>query len=47
MNPPIYDHCDIPEGQTLAEYRRSREPAKPEPRFKRARRALAKRLRRR
>ncbi|MBA2505634.1 MAG: hypothetical protein H0V29_06765 [Thermoleophilaceae bacterium] len=47
MTPHIYEHCDIPEGQTIAEYRREREAAKSAKRRKRARRAIARRLRRR
>ena len=27
--PHHYEHCDVPEGMTLAEYRANRHPAKP------------------
>jgi hypothetical protein len=27
--PHHYEHCDVPEGMTLAEYRAHRHPAKP------------------
>ena len=46
MAPQLYEHCDIPPGMTIAEYRRSRQAERPvETRRARIRRAL--RLRRR
>jgi hypothetical protein len=38
--PHHYEHCDVPEGMTLAEYRARRHPAKP-------RKGIVARLRRR
>ncbi len=45
MSPYIYEHCDIPEGKTLSEYRRERQAVKPASRRRRARRAIARRFR--